>query len=248
MRLTYFKRAQSRQKQVGCFGRGAGDPFTFNGRALMLLIVSSGGGLRSKNSRPGELTASGAHDLAPKEKRDSVHYGGPSCIPSPPNGNPLRWRHLTEISRSACWTMMVSSIRSHLRVTRTGPIGSTLGVRGTSISSRPIGATGVNSTSRRAEQPRKLQDGTCESRAICWRGRQRLSASTPITQILVALVLAAIAHWPTARTTQLTYSRCDPQNISFRQPTGRPPDAEIAQKAHRAFQGPSPLLRRMSPW
>jgi hypothetical protein len=67
-------------------------------------------------------------------------------------------------------------------------------------------------------------------------------------QILVALVLAAIAHWPTARTTQLTYSRCDPQNISFRQPTGRPPDAEIAQKAHRAFQGPSPLLRRMSPW
>ena len=55
---------------------------------------------------------------------------------------------------SACWTMMVSSIRSHLRVTRTGPIGSTLGVRGTSISSRPIGATGVNSTSRRAEQPR----------------------------------------------------------------------------------------------
>jgi len=133
-------------------------------------------GLRSKNSRPGELTASGAHDLAPKEKRDSVHYGGPSCIPSPPNGNPLRWRHLTEISRSACWTMMVSSIRSHLRVTRTGPIGSTLGVRGTSISSRPIGATGVNSTSRRAEQLRKLQDGTCESRAICWRGRQRLSA------------------------------------------------------------------------
>ena len=163
-----------------------------------------GWGLRSKNSRPGELTASGAHDLAPKEKRDSVHYGGPSCIPSPPNGNPLRWRHLTEISRSACWIMMVSSIRSHLRVTRTGPIGSTLGVRGTSISSRPIGATGVNSTSRRAEQPRKLQDGTCESRAICWRGRQRLSASTPITQILVALVLAAIAHWPTARTTQLT--------------------------------------------
>src|SRR4029077_538191 len=118
-------------------------------------------GLRSKNSRPGELTASGAHDLAPKEKCDSVHYGGPSCIPSPPNGNPLRWRHLTEISRSACWTMMVSSIRSHLRVTRTGPIGSTLGVRGTSISSRPTGATGVNSTSRRAEQPRKLQDGTC---------------------------------------------------------------------------------------
>jgi hypothetical protein len=59
---------------------------------------------------------------------------------------------------------------------RTGQIGSTLGVRGTSISSRPIGATGVNSTSRRAEQPRKLQDGTCESRAICWRGRQRLSA------------------------------------------------------------------------
>jgi hypothetical protein len=116
-------------------------------------------GLRSKNSRPGELTASGAHDLAPKEKCDSVHYGGTSCIPSPPNGSPLRWRHLTEISRSACWTMMVSSIRSHLRVTRTGPIGSTLGVRGTSISSRPIGATGVNSTSRRAEQPRKLQDG-----------------------------------------------------------------------------------------
>jgi hypothetical protein len=30
-------------------------------------------GLRSKNSRPGELTASGAHDLAPEEKRDSVH-------------------------------------------------------------------------------------------------------------------------------------------------------------------------------
>jgi hypothetical protein len=56
---------------------------------------------------------------------------------------------------------------------------------------------------------------------------------------VVVLVLAAIAHWPTARTTQLTYSRCDPQNISFRQPTGRPPDAEIAQKAHRAFQGPS---------
>jgi hypothetical protein len=56
---------------------------------------------------------------------------------------------------------------------------------------------------------------------------------------LVALVLAAIAHWPTARTTQLTYSRCDPQNISFRQPTGHPPDAEIAQKAHWAFQGPS---------
>ena len=102
-------------------------------------------GLGSKNSRP-ELTASGAHDLAPKEKRDSVHYGGTSCIPSPPNGSPLRWRHLTEISRSACWTMMVSSIRSHLRVIRTGPIGSTLGVRGTSISSRPIGATGVNST------------------------------------------------------------------------------------------------------
>ena len=125
---------------------------------------------------PGELTASSAHDLAPKEKRDSVHYGGTSCIPSPPNGSPLRWRHLTEISRSACWTMMVSSIRSHLRVIRTGPIGSTLGVRGTSISSRPIGATGVNSTSRRAEQPRKLQDGTCESRAICWRGRQRFSA------------------------------------------------------------------------
>jgi hypothetical protein len=48
-----------------------------------------------------------------------------------------------------------------------------------------------------------------------------------------------MAHWPTARTTQLTYSRCDPQNISFRQPTGRPPDAEIAQKAHRALQGPS---------
>jgi len=139
------------------------------------LIASSGGALGA-SSRPGELTASGAHDLAPKEKRDSVHYGGPSCIPSSPNGNPLRWRHLTEISRSACWTMMVSSIRSHLRVTRTGPIGSTLGVRGTSISSRPIGVTGVNSTSRRAEQPRKLQDGTCESRAICWRGRQRLSA------------------------------------------------------------------------
>ena len=123
-------------------------------------------GLRSKNSRPGELTASGAHDLAPKEKRDSVHYGGTSCIPSPPNGSPLRWRHLTEISRSACWTMMVSSIRSHLRVIRTGPIGSTLGVRGTSISSRPIGANGVNSTSRRAEQPRKLQDGTCGRRFI----------------------------------------------------------------------------------
>jgi len=51
-------------------------------------------GLRSKNSRPGELTASGAHDLAPKKKRDSVHYGGTSCIP--PNGSPLRWRHLTE--------------------------------------------------------------------------------------------------------------------------------------------------------
>ena len=128
-------------------------------------------GLRSKNSRPGELTAFGAHDLAPKEKRDSVHYGGTSCILSPPNGSPLRWRHLTEISKSACWTMMVSSIRSHLRVTRTDPIGSTLGVEGTSISSRPIGATGVNSTSRRAKQPRKLQDGTCESRAICWRGR-----------------------------------------------------------------------------
>ena len=106
-------------------------------------------GLRSKNSQPGELTASGAHDLAPKEKRDSVHYGGTSCIPSPPNGSPLRWRHLTEISRSACWIIMVWSKRSHLRVTRTGPIGSTLGVRGTSISSRPIGATGVNSTSRR---------------------------------------------------------------------------------------------------
>ena len=103
-------------------------------------------GLWSKNSRPGELTASNAHDLAPKEKRDSVHYGGTSCIPSPPNGSRLRWRHLTEISRFACWTMMVSSIRSHLRVIRTGPIGSTLGVRGTSISSRPIGATGVNST------------------------------------------------------------------------------------------------------
>ena len=115
-------------------------------------------GLRSKNSRPGELTASSAHDLAPKEKRDSVHYGGTSCIPSPPNGSPLRWRHLTEISRSACWTMMVSSMRSQLRVTRTGPIGSTLGVRGRSISSRPIGATGVNSTSRCAEQPRKLQE------------------------------------------------------------------------------------------
>ena len=111
-------------------------------------------GLGSKNSRP-ELTASGAHDLAPKI---SVHCGGTSCIPSPPNGSPLRWRHLTEISRSACWTMMVSSIRSQLRVTRTGPIGSTLGVRGRSISSRPIGATGVNSTSRCAEQPRKLQE------------------------------------------------------------------------------------------
>ena len=43
MRLTYFKRAQSRQKQVGCFGRGAGDPFTFNGRALMFLIAGSVG-------------------------------------------------------------------------------------------------------------------------------------------------------------------------------------------------------------
>jgi hypothetical protein len=114
-------------------------------------------GLRSKHGRPGELAASGAHDPAPKVKRDSVHYGGTPCIHSPPNGSPLRWRHLTEISKSACWTMMVSSIRSHSRVTRTGPIGSTIGVRGTSISSRPIGATGVNSTSR----PRKLQDGTC---------------------------------------------------------------------------------------
>ena len=127
--------------------------------------------LGSKNSRPGELTSSGTHDPASKEKRDSVHYGGTSCILSPPNGSPLRWRHLTEISKSACWTMMVSSIRSHLRVTRTDPIGSTLGVKGTSISSRPIGATGVNSAGRRAEQPRKLQDETCESRAICWRGR-----------------------------------------------------------------------------
>ena len=175
MRLTYFKRAQSRQKQVGGFGRGGG-PVHIQRQSSHVINSQLRWGLRSKNSRPGELTASGAHDLAPKEKRDSVHYGGPSCIPSPPNGNPLRWRHLTEISRSACWTMMVSSIRSHLRVTRTGPIGSTLGVRGTSISSRPIGATGVNSTSRRAEQLRKLQDGTCESRAICWRGRQRLSA------------------------------------------------------------------------
>src|ERR1700751_3817841 len=91
-----------------------------------------------------------------------------------PNGSPLQWRHLTEISKSACWTMMVSSIPSHLRVTRTDPIGSTLGVKGTSISSRPIGATGVNSASRRAEQPRKVQDETCESRAICWRGQLRL--------------------------------------------------------------------------
>jgi hypothetical protein len=204
-------------------------------------------GLRSKNSRPGELTASGAHDLASKEKRDSVHYGGTSCIPSPPNGSQLRWRHLTEILRSACWTMMVSSIRSHLRVTRTGPTGSTLGVRATSISSRPIGATGVNSTSRCAEQPRKLQDGTCESSAICWRGRQRFSARTPLTRIVVALVLAAIARWPTARTTQLTYSSCDPQNISFRQPAGRPPNAEIAQKRIGLFKDLLSLLWRMSP-
>src|ERR1700747_3366047 len=75
-----------------------------------------------------------------------------------PNGSPLRWRHLTEISKSACWTMMVSSIRSHLRVTGTDPIGSTLGVKGMSISTRPIGAIGGNSASRRVEQPRKLQD------------------------------------------------------------------------------------------
>jgi len=52
MRLTYFKRAQSRQKQVGCFGRGAGDPFTFNGRALMLLIASSGGALGARTADP----------------------------------------------------------------------------------------------------------------------------------------------------------------------------------------------------
>ena len=52
MRLTYFKRAQSRQKQVGGFGRGAGDPFTFNGRALMLLIASSGGALGARTANP----------------------------------------------------------------------------------------------------------------------------------------------------------------------------------------------------
>ena len=110
-------------------------------------------GLGSKNSRPRANRVWRSRPSA----QDSVHCGETSCIPSPPNGSPLRWRHLTEISRSACWTMMVSSMRSQLRVTRTGPIGSTLGVRGTSISSRPIGATGVNSTSRCAEQPRKLQ-------------------------------------------------------------------------------------------
>jgi hypothetical protein len=33
--VDVFQTAQSRQKQVGCFGRCAGDPFTFNGRALM---------------------------------------------------------------------------------------------------------------------------------------------------------------------------------------------------------------------
>ena len=136
--------AQSRQNQ-GWMLRPERRGRVHNGGALMLSIARWG--LGSKNSRL-ELTASGAHDLAPKI---SVHCGGTSCIPSPPNGSPLRWRHLTEISRSACWTMMVSSIRSQLRVTRTGPIGSTLGVRGTSISSRPIGATLVNSTSRRAE-------------------------------------------------------------------------------------------------
>src|SRR6478736_679416 len=41
--------------------------------------------------------------------------------------------------------MMVSSTRFHFRVTRTDPIGSTLGVEGTSISSRPIGTNGINS-------------------------------------------------------------------------------------------------------
>jgi len=74
---------------------------------------------------------------------------------------------------------MVSSISSHLRVTRTDPIGSTLGVKGTSISSRPIGATGVNSASRRAEQPRKLQHSM-----TYFRERQTVVWSLPVLLLL----------------------------------------------------------------
>src|SRR5262245_39002647 len=89
---------------------------------------------------PRELTPLGAHDLSSKRsvipftmeehhafilRRMAAHCD--SAI----------W---TEISKSACWTTMESSTRSHFRVTRTDPIGSTLAVEGTSISSRPIGA------------------------------------------------------------------------------------------------------------
>ena len=45
-------RAKPRQKQVGCFGRSAGNPFTFNGRVLMLLIASSGGALGARTADP----------------------------------------------------------------------------------------------------------------------------------------------------------------------------------------------------
>jgi hypothetical protein len=69
---------------------------------------------------------------------------GTSWIRCPRNGCPFQLRHLTEISKSASWTMMESSMRSRSPVTKMEPNGWMLQIESTSTFSRRSSANGLS--------------------------------------------------------------------------------------------------------
>jgi hypothetical protein len=100
--------------------------------ALQISKIAGGGNSRSEEADPVTKPCSPARQVVPEQTSNMIggqtHFSseGTSCIRCPRNGCRFQLRHLTEISKSASWTMTDWSTRSCSPVTKMEPNGSML--------------------------------------------------------------------------------------------------------------------------